>query len=298
MNQIIWTCRALVICGLIILVFASISNAQIISSRSFCDACADTAINPHDFTNEFYASQGIMGRSIVGRRNGSDYLSTYGYSSNPNHSALRVLGTMTARGSSGEILFWYPLGELSYAGFTRDKLGSIARDAALASPLYVFPMESSVPVGPGEYSIFSMRQAAMLGTSSRPGPRVDDAGLHVVVWVNYTDKAFSKDGQPIMDYMMKKNGTAADHTPAILGMDDMNMLMKEGMISTRIGNVYGDRSFPVFALTPVIVDPTGGGIAPDAFLIQPMIDGNPIPSDLIFATQFNCLQKTGNWCME
>ena len=42
-------------------------------------------------------------------------------------------------------------------------------------------------------------------------------------------------------------------------------------------------------------DPRGGAIAKDAFLVSVLkADGTPLVPNLV--TQFNCLQKTGNFC--
>jgi hypothetical protein len=297
MNTII---RALAICGLILLVNVSVSSAQArVSSQE--NIVPDTAINPHDFTDEFYATQGINGRSILGRRNGYDYLSIFGFSTNPNHRPVRVLATLPAWGPRGEIYFWYPLGQISYKGFTPNRVGSAALKNAMASPIYVFPMRSDLPMGASSYSLFDVRQSAFIDPGMRPAdPSMrDNAGPRVIAFVNYTPYAFTKDCEEMMNYMKLKNGTAADDTPAIRGMGDIQFLKKEGMITVETADIFDTETVPVaFALAPIIVDPTNGAIAPDAFLIMPRLNGEPLPYESIFVEQFNCLQKHGTWCLQ
>ena len=46
----------------------------------------------------------------------------------------------------------------------------------------------------------------------------------------------------------------------------------------------------------MIYDPRNGAIKPDAFLWMATVGGQPLPSEAIFVTEFNCLQKTYEWC--
>lgn len=291
---------ALVICGLILVVFLSISSAQINEVRGE-NLVDDTAINPHDFTDDYYATQGINGRSIIGRRNGYDYLSTFSYSSNPTHSNVRVLATLAARGLNGELLFWFPLGQISMKGFTLDRIGSAARKNALSSPIYVFPKRVDIPMGPGSFSIFDVRQSSLILTGKTASDTLgrEASGLHVIAYVNYTDKAFTKDCEEMMNFMLKKNGPAADGTPAIVDMNDLQMLVGHEMVSVITGNFFDSQSGePIYALAPVVGDPTDGAIARDAFLILPKLNDEFLPSETIFVEQFGCLQRNKTWCLK
>ena len=261
----------------------------------------DTAINPHDFTDEFYASNGILSKAIIGRRTGTDLLSVYGPSSNPIHRPVRVLVTLPAYGPSEEMLFWYPLGEINDNGFTDDKIGVIAKEVALATPIYVFPLKVSSASG-DTFSFNNMRQAALFGPSESYYPEFTKDALFVrrIVEVQYTDKAFDKDSREMIDFMLGKNGAAVDGLPIIRGMDDLNMLDKHGLVSFGTKSLWDNpgEENGIFALTPVIADPTGGVIAPDAFLAMATLTGQPLPSEEMFATEFGCLKKSGYWCKQ
>jgi hypothetical protein len=120
-------------------------------------------------------------------------------------------------------------------------------------------------------------------------------GLRQILTVNYTEKAFTKEGFEMMQYMVKKNGLAADDTPIIKSILDIDELRKSELIVIEKAGL-GAINKGHFAIGPVIMDPTRGVIARDAFLWMATKDGTILPSEAIFAIQFDCLQMTGNWC--
>jgi hypothetical protein len=270
----------------IILLFAGSAFGQTTSYSSFAE---DTAINPHDFTDKYYASNGVYAPGIFGRRNGTDALSVFSNSSNPIHTNVRVVATMPGYNENGEIVFWYPLGELQYGGFTRDKTGMQARDLASHFPIYVFPDTSVI-----DFRTFAnTRQAALLdNTFSQADRYMNPLGLREIFAVNYTEKAFGKDGFEMMEYFGKKNGMSLNNTPIIRTMEDLSFLMKYEMIEVSAQKYNGGH----YAIDPEIMDPVNGAIAPDAFLWMATIDGQPLASEMIFVQQFNCLKKIGTWC--
>lgn len=290
--------RALSISVLMIAMLATAVAAQKIPTVLW----EDTAINPHDFTDEFYASNGILSKAIIGRRTGADLLSVYGPSSNPTHRPVRVLVTLPAYGPYEEMLYWYPLGEINDNGFTGDKMGVVAREAALATPIYIFPLKVNSASTGDTLSFNSMRQAALFGSSDSYYPEFTKDTLFVrrIVEVQYTDKAFDKESQEMIGFMLGKNGAAVDGLPIIRGMDDLNILSKHGLVSIGTKSLWENpaEQTGTFALAPVIVDPTGGVIAPDAFLAMPSLTGQPLPSEEMFATEFGCLKKSGYWCKQ
>jgi hypothetical protein len=244
----------------------------------------DTAINPHDFTDDYYALFGITATTIVARRTGTDGLSVFSNSSNPFHTNVRITITAPAYDQNGEMLFWYPLGELQEFAMT-DEL----RELAMRFPIYVFPNSQIV-----DYRSFaSTRQAALMDNSFALYPQDSNPlGIHQIILVNYTEKAFSKDGYEMMNYMMDKNGAAADDTPIIRTIDDMTLLAKHEMIATDTLKSIGGR----YAINPTIHDPTNGVIAKDAFIWMATKDERWLLAEDNFVYQFNCLKKTGYWC--
>ena len=291
------TSWALFISVLIIAIFAAVAYAQKSPVYPTPVLWEDTSINPHDFSNEFYAANGILSKAIIGRRTGTDMLSVFSPSSNPMHTNVRVIATLPAYGPNEEAMFWYPLGELNDNGFTDDKMGIVAREAALATPIYIFPTKVSDAAG-GNF-LSGMRQAALFGPSETYYPEFVGKSpmLRRMVEVSYTAKAYDKESQDMIKFMLAKNGQALDGMPIIRSMNDLVTLSKHELVefSTKL---WDDGSAGAFAISPAIDDPTGGVIAPDAFLLMATIDGKPLPSEQWFATQFGCLRKTGQWCKQ
>jgi hypothetical protein len=291
MNRIVrksfWSCIFL----LILLISAgSVSPQKPISGLS--PFAEDTRINPHDFTNFYYWTNGIVGKSIIGRPTGSDGLSIFSNSSNPVHRNIRVIATLPAYDENAGMLFWYSLGKIGNDAFTPDKNGWQAKQTADLFPIYVFPDRRLQ-----DPRIFvTARQAALMDNSwlmIMAQEDVNTLGIRRIVFVNYTPKAFTEEGHEMMNYMGKKNGMAADDTPIIKSLEDLNLMMKHELIDTGMIKPY-----PMYAIAPVISDPTNGVIAPDAFYWFATKDGSPLPAERMFSDQFGCLQKTWNWCKE
>jgi len=282
----------IIVFGLIFILAAgsAVAQKQVIGSGPIRQFAEDTAINPHDFTDAYYEMNGIISKGIIGRRDGTDGLSVFSNSSNPYHRNIRVIATIPAYDQNGDMIFWYPLGDLQDYGFTDDKVGVFAREMAMQFPIYVFPNMKIL-----DYRTFANnRQAALMDNSlsSTNGQDVNPLGIRVVVVVNYTEKAFQKESYEMMDFMMKKNGASADDTPLIKTMDDLNMLAKHELVDARPWEIAGGR----YTISTPIYDPTKGAIAQDAFLWMTTQDGHTLPSEDGFIWQFHCLKKTGNWC--
>jgi hypothetical protein len=247
---------------------------------------------PFDHIDKYYLDNGVDPEMIVGRRNGYDGLSVFDKSFDPLHNNVRVTVTIPAYNAGGQIMFWYPIGELYTNGFLDNKAGAATRKTAGLYPIYVFPEAGTV-----ETFVFSnTRQAPIIDETywAAAYKKLNPMGIREVVRVNYTEKAFSKEGLAMMDYLLKKNGYAADKTPIIKTMDDIRMLLEHEMISIDQQDIVAP---PGFVIGPVIYDPRNGAIAPDAFLWMTMAGGMPLPSEEIFKYQFDCLQKTWDWCL-
>src|SRR5215211_4038616 len=91
---------------------------------------APPAQAPHDFSDKFYVNQGIDPTLLVGRRNGLDGLSVIDKMVSSSYTNVRVLVTVPAYNGTGELMYWYPLGELYEKGFMDTKLGYEAKQIA------------------------------------------------------------------------------------------------------------------------------------------------------------------------
>lgn len=257
----------------------------------------DTAINPHDFTDLYYASNGLESRYITDRRTGADRWSVIGYSSNRAHSDVRVIATFPAYNEKGKILFWSPLGEINITGFTADKAGTRLRKVSSIVPIYIFPDPN---VAEGSH-LRGMRQAPLIDNTMLSTNDIDrepnPIGLHRIVTVRYTPAAFEREAAPIMDHFARKNGLATDKTPIIKGTDDITILLSLGYITFDDGTRGAERPFSdTFMISPVMADPTGGAVAVDAFLLMPLKDGRVLAAEELFVAQFNCLRDLHRWC--
>lgn len=255
----------------------------------------DTANNPHDFSDAYYKANGIKVRSIIDRRTGTDGLSVFGATSDPDQSTVRVIATIPALDHNGMLVFWYPLGELADTGFADTKVGAVARQTAQLFPIYVFP-DTTVLI----YSASAnTRQAPLVDNSwkAQLGKESNPLGLREILIVNYTEKAFTKEAVETMAYFAKKNGLANDDTPLIKSLDDIQYLLKIEFITLQKASSVSDKfAMGDYAISPVIADPRNGTIAADAFLWMSTKDGSSLPGEQVFVSSFSCLQKTGDWC--
>jgi hypothetical protein len=150
----------------------------------------DTAINPHDYTDAYYLMNGINPKTIIDRRTGTDGLSVVSPSSNPFHTNVRIIATAPAYDQNGEMIFWYPLGELRDLGTNDDRQGQMLLEMAMRSPMYIFPDSTII-----EFRTFANnRQAALMDNTwaATNDKELNPLGLRMVYIVNYTEKAFEK----------------------------------------------------------------------------------------------------------
>ena len=253
----------------------------------------DTARNPHDFILPYYYDNGVQGKMVIWRRDGHDGLSTFSYTSNPLQSNVRVTVTVPAYDQGGQMSFWFPLGEFTYAMFTPDLQGILARQLASKFPMYVFPDTKYINFN----TIAGTRQAPIIdNTWGMTAAYSNPLGLRELFLVNFTTKAHTKEGYKMMEYMRLKNGTATDGMPIINTVEDVKMLNDEGYVMLGSPGEGPDRGN--FVLAPVIEDPTNFVIAKDAFVYMSTRTGKPLEAEMKFVSQFDCLRTTGKWCLK
>ncbi len=274
-----------------LIVFAGSVTAQM-SDRGGVVVEPDTAINPHDFNDKYYRSTGVHPEQIVGRPTGSDGRSVFSFSSDPTHSRVRILETRPAYDRGGDILYWFELGRLTDSGFTDDKTGVEARETAKLFPLYIFPDIAA------KSSRIDWRQAPLIDNSWTINTGdINPLGLRQIMIVNYTAKAFTKDGSAVMEYFAKKNGMSANDTPLIVSTEDVKNLLGHELITVEpLRTQNGDRGSLIYSIAPAIKNLAKGAIAPDAYLLTATKNGTTLPSEEKFASNFECLKKTGQFC--
>ena len=249
-------------------------------------AWADGKDRPYDFTDAYYRQNGVEPAAITSRRVPVPPLATVDTPFFPYQTNVRATLTLSAYGDSGSPQFFTVLGELSGGSFTDDAAGRRAKQVADAAPEYIFPRRGTDPLGLGAFrqsSVLDMRNGYY---SNNP------LGLWVHTFVSYTDRAFSTaDGRKALNDLARKNGLDLDGTPIITTVGDIDNLFKKGYI-TKLARAQDAEGR--YAICPVIKDPTGGGIAPDAFLFYPVAaDGTPVEPS--FPRNFLSLQQAGRW---
>jgi hypothetical protein len=251
---------------------------------------------PFDFANKAYKTFGVIPDAIISRRNGVDGLSVIDKAPNPFYSDVRVCATVPAYNERGEMIFWYPIGDLPSKGFTDDKIGYLTREYARGYPMYIFPD----PRREGFTTFTGHRHAPVIDLTRDmlAGPMTVPLGLRMLYTVYYTEAAYTtKDGWAMMQFMGKKNGWAADDSAIIRSVDDIKYLEKQGYLDVKpIEAAEFPNPGAGFTVAPVFYNPTGGAIYPDAMLFMTMKDGKPLPTEYIFEQQFNCLKKYGTFC--
>lgn len=232
---------------------------------------------PFDYSDKYYEINGVNPALIINRRNGADGYSVFDYIRDERFRNVRVTATSTAYDHNGRVLFWNNYGELFYESF----LNKQAAETALSFPIYTFP---SAAVKNSE------RQSVVIDLGDF-NPAKNPLGLGVLVEVEFTDRIYTVKGRQYLTELAKRNGESLDGTPIIRTVDEIQDMTRSNLITQRIKGINDDGQ-PPFVIAHVIQDPTNGAIAPDAFLM----DFKQLQSETFFASEFECLKKSGNWC--
>jgi hypothetical protein len=269
----------------IALIFTLGSTFAIPAAAQDADAFQEER-RPFDFADKFYVVNGIDPAAIVARRTGLDKFSVFDYIDDDIHRGVRIIETRTGYDADGKPVYWAFYGDVYKYSFTTDAAGERAFETANSGAVYLFP---SISVKNAE------RQSAVIDLAgNKPGK--NPLGLATAVIVEYTKKAFTKEGQEILRKIVGANGTSLDGTPIIRTSDEIKQLTRWGLIDQRV------RSFPYkehssFLMVNVIRDPRFGAISPDAYLdYTKTADGKPLEKEQVFLENFDCLQKSGKWC--
>lgn len=244
-------------------------------------AVADVPDRLYDFTDAYYAQNGLDPALIDGRRQ----VGPLAAEDKPNFAyqrPVRALLTLPAYDHSGNSWYFTVLGGASDGAFTRNAAGTSARRTADQSPEYIFPRQGTDPLGLG-----ALRQSVLL--DMRNGYFSNNRlGLWLHTWVAYTPKALATaSGKKALADIAKKNGLDLDGTPIIKSVSEIEDLFKKGYVTKTLRPLNDPLRY---AICPVVKDPTDGGIAPDQFLaITRKPDGSPLEPDFLRA--FEAYQK-------
>ena len=162
-------------------------------------------LRPFDFTDKYYSTHGVETAFIINRRNGSDGESVIDFSTDKNHSSVRILATGPAYAYDGSPIYWNLYGEFYKEAFKPGPEGEQARAVAESFPIYIFP---SVTAKNQE------RQAAVIENIDGYFDK-NPLGLGIVMVVDYTRPASTREDTLLLDTLAKRNGLSLDGTPII-----------------------------------------------------------------------------------
>ena len=236
-----------------------------------------------DFTDAYYAQNGINPAAIDGRRQVGP-LAVADTPIFPYQRGVRALLTLPNYDHSGNAWFFTVLGGFNTSAFTVNAAGQRARQIADGSIEYVFPRQGTDPIGLG-----ALRQSVML--DMRNGYFSNNKlSLWLHTWVSYTPRALTTpDGVKTLNDMARRNGRDLDGTAIIASVSEIDNLFSKGYI-TKTTRPLND--VLRYSICPVVKDPRDGGIARDQFLAYTRNpDGSPLEPE--FLENFLSLQATG-----
>ncbi|HXG67199.1 MAG TPA: hypothetical protein VNO70_19000 [Blastocatellia bacterium] len=265
----------------------------------FASAGGNLGTSPFDFADAVYRAHGILPENIVLRVGDASRAGDFvvdNSNTDPNRTNIRTTeSTPGTTGTSG-LTYANIFGVLNSASFERDAAGSLtargqqAFDTAERFRVFIFPKASNGSIL--DPFLPNKRQDNVFDT--RDGYFSNDPlGLWVAVWVVYTPKAFTAEGQKELDPIAATNGRDLDGTPILTSPSQLDNLAAKGLIEFRTRPVDD----PVFrwVICPIPEDPRNGFIRPDAFIrdVQNSDGSSVFPA---LRNNFVCLQQTGDWC--
>lgn len=238
---------------------------------------------PFDYRSKYYGDNGVDPDQVVDRRSGLDEYSVFDYINSDIFRGVRILETRSGYDSSGNNIYWVFYGDLYKSGFTNDAKGDDALEAASSSPIFLFPSDTHRN---------QQRQSALIsdGITAEKNP----LGVGMVVNVEFTPKAYSKEGLEMVREIIGRNGTSLDGMPIIKRVKEIDELTRYRLVTQTVRSITV-KGASGFMIARVLEDPRFGAISPDSFLKQ-SADGKVLKDEEKFMLDFECLRKTGKWC--
>ncbi|MGC2234635.1 MAG: hypothetical protein WA584_00555 [Pyrinomonadaceae bacterium] len=257
--------------------------AQVSDEEGTITSAVTEEKRPFDFSDKFYSINGVEPSLIFNRRTGADNLSVFDKIDDEAHRTIRITATMPAYNYDGEILYWNLYGELFPKSFIQSAAGRQAMKIADRFPIFVFPSETQRGTN---------RQSSIIET--RNGYfKENPLGLGVLIEVRFTSPLINTADEEILKEMANRNGVSLDGTPIIKTIEEINLLISNGLATQKVKGLETQTKEPSYAIAKVIENPNEGAITPDAFLIYlKQQDGAPLKSESFFINKFTCLQSS------
>lgn len=196
---------------------------------------------PFDFSDNFYAQNGINPANLRNRVNGNDGVSMPDLTTDPSRRNVRVTETTGGFNNSGNLIYYNIFGMVMPDSFTDDEAGLRARQVANDFRAFIFPKRSGEPLSPAppnrrQDNVFDTRNGYF---SNNP------LGLWILVFVSYTDLALNtQEGQTALAELAAKNGLDLDGTPIVKSASDIDGLAAHGLVQLRTRAQDGSQGFP------------------------------------------------------
>ena len=238
---------------------------------------------PFDYRSKYYGDHGVDPDRVIDRRTGLDEYSVFDYINSDVFRGVRILETRAGYDSNGNSIYWVFYGDLHKSGFTADAAGDDALEAASRTPIFMFPSDTVR---------YQQRQSALVSDEIRSGK--NPLGVGMVVNVEFTQKAYTKEGLQMVFSIIGRNGISLDGMPIIKRAKEIDELTRYRLVTQTVRSI-SVKGAPAFMVAHVIDDPRFGAISPDAFL-KKGTDGKVIEAEQKFVEDFECLRKSGKWC--
>lgn len=241
---------------------------------------------PFDYSDDYYAVNGIISSAMTDRRSGSDGWSVVEDIYDANFRSVRILAVKPAYGAVGELLFLVPRGELFRDAFSNDPMGERALTTAKSYPIYMFP---------SALNLNSDRQAALVETDADYTEK-NPIGLGLAILVTYTAEAETESSKKLLEELALRNGISLDGTPIIKTAREVSMLTRLGIVRQTVRGT-DDPTLAPYVVARIIDEPSGGTISPDAFILNvKQANGRPLKGEAKHLEYFNCLQTGEQRC--
>ncbi len=196
---------------------------------------------PFDFSDEFYAHNGLDPGKLLKRVNGHDGVSVPDTTTDPTRRDIRVIETTGGFNDSGNLIYYNIFAMVGPDAFTDDDAGQQAKNIANKFRAFIFPKRNGDPLSPAppnrrQDNVFDTRNGYF---SNNP------LGLWILTFVEYTDDAFSTpEGQKTLAALAAMNGVDLDGTPVIKTASDLDNLAQKGLVTLRTRAQDGSDGFP------------------------------------------------------
>lgn len=206
---------------------------------------------PFDFTDTFYAQNGINTFFILHRVDGTCPANDMpacsvvdNSNTDPDRRNIRVRSTTGGFDHQGNPLYYNIFGMVNPNTFTNDAAGQKAMSIANFFSAYIFPKASGDPLSP---ALSNRRQDNVFDT--RDGYFVENPlGLWTAVFVSYTPAAVGPKPTAVcksaLNDLAEKNGLDLDGTPQMHKAIEVDDLGKKGCAVQTTRPLDGSKGFP------------------------------------------------------